>query len=200
MSRPSSDVAFSPAVKQLQAERGSRAAYARVEARGGFQTEVTEDLREFLSGIDTAFLATASADGQPYIQHRGGGKGFLHVLDEHTLAFVDLAGNRQYISTGNLSENDRFCLFLIDYAQRQRVKIWGTAKVVAATPELVAQLGPLPAKAKAEQVYVLTVTAWDVNCQQHIPQKLDAQDVASAIERLQARIAELEAENARLRA
>ncbi|NVB85525.1 MAG: pyridoxamine 5'-phosphate oxidase family protein [Kofleriaceae bacterium] len=196
----SSDVAFSPAVKRLQAERGSRAAYARVEARGGFQTDITDELREFLSGIDTAFLATASADGQPYIQHRGGPKGFIHVLDDHTLAFVDLAGNRQYVSTGNLSENDRFCLFLIDYAHRQRVKIWGTATVVPATPELLAQLGPLPTKARAEQVFVLTVTAWDVNCQQHIPQKLDARDVASAIERLEARIAELEAENARLRA
>ena len=199
MSQPSSDVAFTPAVKRIQAERGSRAAYAKVEARGGFRTEITDDLREFLAGIDTAFLATASADGQPYVQHRGGPKGFIRALDEHTLAFPDLAGNRQYVSTGNLSENDRFCLFLIDYAQRARVKVWGTAKVVAATPELVAQLGPVPAKARVEQVLVLTVGAWDINCPQHIPLKLDAEDVAAAVERLQARIAQLEAENAELR-
>ncbi len=199
MTQPSSDVAFSPAVKRVQAERGSRAAYAKVEARGGFRTEVTDDLREFLVGIDTAFLATASADGQPYVQHRGGARGFIRALDEHTLALPDLAGNRQYVTTGNLTENDRFCLFLIDYTQRARVKVWGTAKIVAATPELLAQLGPLPAKAKAEHVLVLTVRAWDINCPQHIPLKLDAEDVAAAVERLQARIAQLEAENAELR-
>lgn len=183
--RPSSDVAFSPAVKRIQTERGSRAAYARVEARGGFRTEITDDLRDFLAGIDTAFLATASADGQPYVQHRGGEKGFIRVVDEHTLAFPDYAGNRQYVTTGNLSENDRFCLFLIDYAEQARVKIWGTAKVVPA--------------ATGYEV-MLTVSAWDINCPKYIPQKLDAQDVAVALERLQNRIAQLEAENAELRA
>ena len=191
-------VAFSTSVQQVQSERGSRVAYAKVEARGALETEVTDDLREFLAGIDTAYLATASADGQPYIQHRGGPKGFIRALDDHTLAFVDLTGNRQYISTGNLRENPRVCLFLMDYAHRQRVKVWGTAKVVPVTPELVAQLA-VPERARPEQVMLVTVTQWDANCSQHIPVKLGAADVTAAIERLQARIAELEAENARLR-
>jgi predicted pyridoxine 5'-phosphate oxidase superfamily flavin-nucleotide-binding protein len=193
---PTSDIAFSPAVKQVQAERGSRAAYARVEAHGGFASEVDDDLRAFLAEIDTAFLATASKDGQPYIQHRGGPKGFIRALDDHTLGFVDFAGNRQYISTGNLGENDRVCLFLIDYATRGRVKVWGTARVVPATPELVALLRA--DRSKIEQVIVVTVSAWDLNCPQHIPQKLDAADVANALVVRNARIAELEAELLRL--
>lgn len=183
---------FSDAVKKIQAERGSRAAYAKVEAQSGFNVEITDELREFLAGIDTAFLATADATGQPYVQHRGGAKGFIQALDDHTLAFVDLAGNRQYISTGNLTENDKVCLFLIDYTHRQRVKVWGTARMVPATPELLARLPALPKRARAEQVLLLTVTRWDINCPQHIPVKLDADAVAATIERLQARIAELE--------
>jgi uncharacterized protein len=191
---PTSDVAFSPAVKQVQTERGSRTAYARVEVHGGFASEVDDDLRAFLAIIDTAFLATASKDGQPYIQHRGGPEGFIRALDAHTLGFVDYAGNRQYISTGNLRENARVCLFLIDYATRRRVKVWGTARVVAATPELVAQLRPEGDRSKVEQVMLITVEAWDVNCPQHIPQKLNAADVAAALAKRDARIAELEAE------
>jgi len=189
---------FSDAVKRIQAERGSRAAYAKVEEHGGFNADVTDELREFLAGIDTAFLATTDASGQPYIQHRGGPKGFIRALDDHSLAFVDYAGNRQYISTGNLTENDKVCLFLIDYVHRQRIKVWGTARMVEATPELLAQL-PTPKRARAEQICIITVTRWDVNCPQHIPVKLDAQDVAIVVEKLQARISELEAENAQLR-
>jgi len=190
-----SDVAFSPAVKRTQASRGSRAAYARVEERGGFETEVTDDLRAFLADVDSAFLATASADGQPYVQHRGGPKGFLRALDDHTLGFVDFTGNRQYVSTGNLSENDRVCLFVIDYAHRRRVKVWGTARVVPVTDALLAALGDPAYRARPEQVVLLTVTAWDANCPQHIPVKLDAADVAAAVQKLQARISELETEN-----
>src|SRR3954469_25660031 len=140
MNRHSSDVAFSPAVKKVQRERGSRTAYARMEKSGGFETAVTDELRGFLQQIDTAFLATASADGQPYVQHRGGPKGFIRALDDRTLAFVDFVGNRQFVSTGNLTENDRVCLFLIDYARRRRVKVWGTARVVPATDELIGAL------------------------------------------------------------
>ena len=176
---------FTDAVKQVQTERGSRAAYAKVEARGGFESLVTDELREFLAGIDTAFLATASADGQPYIQHRGGPKGFIQAVDDHTLAFADLSGNRQYISTGNLRENEKVCLFLIDYATRQRVKVWGTARMVPVA-DAPARLS-IPRK--AEQVFVLSVTHWDVNCPQHIPQKFDA----DVVQQLLARIAELEA-------
>jgi predicted pyridoxine 5'-phosphate oxidase superfamily flavin-nucleotide-binding protein len=187
---PSSDVAFSPAVKAVQTARGSRAAYARVEAHGGFRVEIDDDLRAFLAEVDTAFLATASADGQPYVQHRGGQKGFLRALDDHTIAFVDLAGNRQYVTTGNLAENPRVCLFLIDYAHKRRVKIWGTARTLPLDDALAARLGKQP---RAEQLVVIDVTAWDINCPQHIPQKLDAADVAAVIERLQSRIATLEA-------
>ena len=194
----SSDVAFSEAVKGVQAERGSRAAYARLERNGGFQTEVTDELREFLAVVDTSFLATSS-EGQPYIQHRGGPKGFIRALDDHTLGFADFAGNRQYVSTGNLLTNDRVCLFLIDYARRRRVKVWGHAKMVPLTDELAEALVQPGYRGRPEQVLLLTVEAWDINCPQHIPQKLDAADVARAIEPLQARIATLEAELASLR-
>ncbi len=198
--QPSSDVAFSPTVKTVQDERGSRAAYARVERGGGFETVVTDDLAGFLAEIDTAFLATASADGQPYIQHRGGPRGFIRALDERTLGFLDFAGNRQYVSTGNLRDNERVCLFLIDYARRRRIKVWGTARAVPATPDLLAALALPGYRARVEQVVLVTVTAWDVNCPQHIPQKLDAAEVAGLVDQLRARIAELEAENQRLRA
>ena len=199
MQRPSSDVAFSAAVKHVQSERGSRGIYERVERDGGFETVVTDDLRAFLGEIDTAFLATASADGQPYVQHRGGPKGFVRALDDHTLAFVDFAGNRQYVTTGNLSENPRVCLFLIDYARRRRIKVWGTARVVPADDALVARLSTPGYRGRAERVMVIEVSAWDVNCPQHIPQKVDAAELAQVVERLQARIAELETENRRLR-
>src|SRR6478735_6326550 len=122
---------------------------------------ITEDLRAFLATIDTAFLATADASGQPYVQHRGGPPGFIRALDDHTLAFVDYNGNRQYLSTGNLHENDKVCLFLIDYAHRQRVKVWGTARMVPPDPDLLAKLPPLPPKTRAERVLLLTVTRWD---------------------------------------
>jgi predicted pyridoxine 5'-phosphate oxidase superfamily flavin-nucleotide-binding protein len=207
MPRPASDVAFSPAVKTIQTQRGSRGVYARAEQHGGFESAISDDLRGFLTTIDTAFLATASADGQPYVQHRGGPPGFIRALDEHTLGFVDFAGNRQFVSTGNLSENDRICLFLIDYAHRRRVKVWGTARVVPATADLLATLAQPGYKGRPEQVMLITVTAWDVNCPQHIPQKVDAAAAAAAVTKavsdtvapLHARIARLEAENAHLR-
>ena len=192
----SSDVAFTPAVKKLQTERGSREAYAR----GGFRTEIDDRLRGFLAEIDTAFLATASAEGQPYVQHRGGPRGFIRAVDDRTIGFVELGGNRQYVSEGNLSENDRVALILMDYAHRRRVKVWGRARMVAATPELLAQFPRPPAKAGPVQVMLVTVTAWDVNCPQHIPMKLDAEEVAAAVGRLRARVSELEAEVRELRA
>lgn len=192
-----SDVAFSPAVKAIQAARGSREGYARMERRGGWRTEVTPDLAGFIARQRSLFLATASAEGQPYIQHRGGPPGFLRVLDPETLAFADLAGNRQYITLGNLSENPRAQLFLIDYANRQRVKIWGEARVAEDDPALLAMLAP--EGARAEQAILFRVTAWDANCPQHIPQRFEAEEVAAALAQREARIAELEAELARLR-
>jgi predicted pyridoxine 5'-phosphate oxidase superfamily flavin-nucleotide-binding protein len=195
---PSSDVAFTPSVKAVQARKGSRNGYLKMEERGGWRTTVTPDLADFLSERDSAYLATASRDGQPYVQHRGGPKGFIRVLDEKTLAFADYAGNRQYITTGNLAENDRAYLFLMDYAHRRRIKIWGRAKVVE-DAETIAKLMPEGYAARPEQAVLFTVEAWDSNCHQHIPQKFDAVDVAATLERLQARIDELEAENAELR-
>ena len=200
----SSDVAFTPSVKAVQTRRGSRAAYARMEARGGgFETVITEELRDFLAEVDTAYLATTNAAGQPYAQHRGGPKGFIRVLDEHRLAFVDYTGNRQYVTLGNLAENDRAFLFLMDYAHARRMKVWGRARVIEDDPELVARLMPEHYKARPEQVIVLEVEAWDVNCSQHIPHKVDAVEVAAMIEMvegLRRRVSELEAENRRLRA
>ena len=122
--KPSSDIAFTTTVKAVQVARGSREIYARMEERGGFPTGITDDLVHFLAGVDTAYIATASADGQPYAQHRGGPKGFIRVVDNQTLGFADYTGNRQYVTTGNLVENDRAFLFLMDYAHRRRIKIW----------------------------------------------------------------------------
>jgi len=197
---PSSDVAFTPAVKAVRARRGSRKSYHRMEERGGWQTKVTPDLAGFLAERDSAYLATANVAGQPYVQHRGGPKGFIRVLDEKTRAFADYVGNRQYISTGNLTENDRAFLFIMDYAHRRRVKIWGRARVVADDPQLLARLMPEGYNARPEQAILFTIEAWDVNCPQPIPQKFDAADVAKAVEKLEQRIDELEGENARLRA
>jgi uncharacterized protein len=193
-----SDVAFSPAVKQIQARKGSRQLYAHQEQRG-WRTEVDENLAAFLAEINSFYLATASADGQPYIQHRGGPKGFLKVLDKHTLAFADFAGNRQYITQGNLSENPRAYMFVMDYARRRRVKIWGEARVVEDDSALTQSMMPKGYRARGEQVILFTVSAWDINCPQHIPQKFDAADVAAALAARDARIAELEAEVAALR-
>lgn len=197
---PSSDIAFTPSVKAVQDRKGSRATYAKMEARGGFRTTITPELVAFLAEIDTAYLATASAEGQPYAQHRGGPKGFIRVLDERTLGFADYRGNRQFITAGNLAENDRVFLFLMDYANLRRVKIWGRARIVEDDSGLIGSLMPEGYEARPEQAVLIAVDAWDVNCPQHIPQKLNGTDVADAISRLQARIAALEEENAFLRA
>ncbi len=190
----SSDVAFTPAVKAVQTRKGSRAAYAHVEERGGWRTEVDDNLAAFLTGANSLYFATASTDGQPYIQHRGGPKGFIKVLDKTTLAFADYSGNRQYITQGNLSENRKAYIFLMDYAHRRRVKIWGEARVVEDDSALLQSLMPQGYKARPEQVILFRISAWDTNCPQHIPQKFDAADVAAALASRDARIAELEAE------
>jgi uncharacterized protein len=196
---PSSDVAFTPAVKAVQERRGSRKAYKRIEDKGGWRTTVTPELKAFLAERDSAYLATANAAGQPYIQHRGGPKGFIRVIDDKTLGFVDFTGNQQYVTTGNLAENDRAFIFLMDYAERRRVKLWGRARVVEDDPELMKRLMPDRYDAHPLQAILFTLEAWDVNCPQHIPQKIDAADVKTVLDKLNRRIAELEAENARLR-
>ncbi len=196
----SSDIAFTPTVKAIQTRKGSRRAYASQEQSGGWRTEVTPDLKEFIEAQTSVFLATANAEGQPYIQHRGGPAGFLKLIDAHTLGFVDFVGNRQFISSGNLADNPKAYLFLIDYANRRRIKIWGTARVVEGDEALVAELMPTDYKARAEQVILFTVSAWDSNCPQHIPQRFEAADVAAAMAERDARIAALEAEVSQLKA
>lgn len=195
----SSDVAFTPTVKAIQSRKGSRQGYAQREQKGAWPTEITDDLKGFIEAQTSIFLATANAEGQPYIQHRGGPAGFLRVLDSKTIGFVDFAGNRQYITSGNLADNPRAYLFLIDYMLRRRIKIWGTARVVEADAELLGTLMPEGYQARAEQVVLFTVAAWDSNCPQHIPQRFEAADVAAAIAKREQRIAELEAEVQRLR-
>ncbi|HVV42895.1 MAG TPA: pyridoxamine 5'-phosphate oxidase family protein [Nitrobacter sp.] len=195
----SSDVAFTPAVKAVQARKGSRAMFAEVEENGGWRTEIDENLAAFLAETNSFFLATASAAGQPYIQHRGGPKGFIKILDRTTLAFADYAGNRQYITQGNLSENTKAHIFVMDFAHRRRVKIWGEARMIDDDPALLASLMPKGYRARPEQVIVFKIAAWDANCPQHIPQKFDAADVAAALMARDGRIAELEAEVAALK-
>ncbi len=195
----SSDVAFTPSVKAQQSLKGSRHTYERLEEGGSWETTITPDLKTFVEAQTSFFMSTASAAGQPYIQHRGGPAGFLRVLDDSTLDFADFAGNRQYITLGNLAENPRVHLFLIDYAQRRRIKIWGSARVVEDDAALTAQLMPQGYKARAERVILVSLSAWDVNCRQHIPQRFEAADVAKALAERDQRIAALEAEVALLR-
>jgi uncharacterized protein len=193
-----SDIAFTPTVKALQMRKGSRGAYARMEQGGSLATEVTPELADFIAAQRSVFLATVNAQGQPYIQHRGGPPGFLRVVDARTLGLVDYAGNRQFISSGNLAENAKAHLFLIDYSQRRRVKIWGEARMVEATPELLAKLMPDNYRARPEQVLLFGIHAWDANCPQHIPPRFEAADVQAALDAKDQRIAELQAEIQRL--
>jgi hypothetical protein len=194
-----STLVFTPAVQKAQTERGSAKAYAGRVAEG-FPDKVTPELAAFIAEQDTAFLATASAQGAPYIQHRGGPKGFIKVIDEHTLGFADYRGNRQYITLANLTENDHAYLFLLDPARRQRIKLWGRARVVENDPALVERLFDKGYKAKPERAVLFTIEAWDVNCSAHIVTRFTEAEIGEALNKVQAKIAELEAENARLRA
>jgi predicted pyridoxine 5'-phosphate oxidase superfamily flavin-nucleotide-binding protein len=193
-----SDVALTPSVKTVQTRKGSRTSYARMEENGSWQTHITPDLASFIEAQTSVFLATANLDGQPYIQHRGGPAGFLRVLDDKTIGLVDFAGNRQYITVGNLADNSKAYLFLIDYAHRRRVKIWGQARVVEDDAAMTEKLTPKAYKARPEQVILFTVSAWDVNCPQHIPQRFDAADVATTLAARDERIRALEVEIERL--
>lgn len=192
-------IVFTPAAQQAQAERGSARAYAQRLAEG-FPDRVTPELATFIAEQDTAFLATATKDGAPYIQHRGGPRGFIKVIDDKTLGFADYGGNRQYITLANLSENDRAYLFLLDPARRQRIKLWGRGRVVENDAALVEKLFDAGYKAKPERAFLFTVHAWDVNCSQHIVTRFTEAEIAEAMGGVTRKIAKLEAENARLRA
>jgi len=193
-----SDLAFTPSVKAFQTRRGSREAYGRMEANGSWETRVSPDLAIFIEAQTSVFLGTANTEGQPYIQHRGGPPGFLRILDDQTIGFADFRGNRQYITLGNLADNPKALLFLIDYTTRRRVKIWGEARVIEGDMGLTARLMPSGYKARPEQVVLFSVLAWDANCPQHIPQRLDAAAVSAALAERDQRIAALEAERQRL--
>jgi predicted pyridoxine 5'-phosphate oxidase superfamily flavin-nucleotide-binding protein len=186
-----SDIAFTPAVKHIQEEKGSRGGYAKMEEKGGWQNTVSDDLITFIAERDSFYFGTASSEGQPYIQHRGGKPGFLKVVDDKTLAFADFKGNRQYISSGNLSENDKAYIFLMDYANRRRIKIWGRARVVD-DPAQVEPLADVDYNGIPEQAIFFDVKAWDVNCPQHITPRFTESQVMEIITSLQLRIAELE--------
>jgi len=188
-----SDIAFTPSVKAIQEKFHSRVSYSNMEKFGGWQSEVTKELTQFLSTMDSFYLSTSNASGQPYTQHRGGPKGFLKTLDSKRLAFADFSGNRQYITTGNLSENNKAFIFLMDYPSKTRIKIWGTAKVVEDDKELLESLSDPSYKARLERVIVFTVEAWDVNCRQHIQQRFTQEDIKSITDPLENKIAELKA-------
>jgi len=191
-------IVFTPAAQRAQELRGSARAYARKLA-SGFPNTVTPDLAAFLAERDTAFLATVSESGAPYIQHRGGPKGFIKVIDERTLGFADYAGNRQYITISNLAGNDRAFLFLLDFAHATRIKIWGRARVVEDDPALLERLIDPAYKARPERAVLFTIEAWDANCSQHITERFTPAEVAEAVEELHRRVLTLEAENAELR-
>lgn len=194
MHQYSSDVAFTPAVKAIQKDKGSRSSYARMEQGTGWETAVTPQLRTFLAELDMFYLGTANAQGQPYIQYRGGPQGFLKVISEKTLAFADFAGNRQYVTLGNLSENPKAFLFLMDYARSRRIKLWGKARAVEDDTLLLDRLSDPTYPGKVERAILFEIEAWDVNCPQHIHKRFSQKQVAPVIDQLQARIAELEAE------
>ena len=176
-----SDVAFTPAVKAIQERKGARDNYARMEEGEGWSTTITPALSAFIAEQNSIYLGTANAAGQPYIQHRGGPPGFLRVVDESTLAFVDFKGNRQYITQGNLTENPKAFVFLIDYARRRRIKLWGTAWFVEGDAELVKSLMPDGYRAHPEQVFMFSLSAWDANCPQHIPKRVDLAEMEAVI-------------------
>ena len=194
MKHPVSDVAFTPSVKAVQERLGSRKGYASMEQSVGWNDRVTPELATFIGEQDTMFIATANADGQPYIQHRGGPPGFLKVLDEHTLGFADFRGNRQYITVGNLDDNPKAFIFLIDFANRRRIKIWGRAEVVENNDELREKLHEPGYGSEPERMFLFHIDAWDVNCPQHIKPRFTEEEVGESIQALRDRIARLEAE------
>lgn len=197
--RVPSDIAFTPTVKAIQESKGSRRGYAQMERGEGWQTTVIPDLIEYIADLDMFYLATANAAGQPYVQYRGGPPGLLKVIDEHTLGFADFGGNRQYITLGNLTENPKAFLFLMDYANSRRVKVWGTARVVEGDEALEQQLRDPAYSGKVERAILFTVEAWDVNCQQHIHPRYSKRQIEPVIQQYKSRIAELESEIERLR-
>jgi len=200
MDRPSSDIAFTPSVKAAQVRLGSRDTYRRMENKGGFRTALTDDLMSFIAERDSLYLASVSSEGQPYVQHRGGPKGFLRKVDDATLGITDFSGNRQYVTLGNLADNPKAFIFLMDYANRRRIKIWGEARVVEDDADLMAGLAmPGYREGRVERAILFRVTAWDINCPQHITPRHDVDAFAEANQQILQQLADLETENADLK-
>ena len=164
----SSDIAFTKTVKEIQKRKESRSSYANMEQRGGFETTVNSFLRDFIAERNSFYIATVNSEGYPYIQHRGGEKGFLKVIDSKTLGFADYRGNRQYLSYGNLQDNNKVSLFLMDYPNKRRVKIWGTAEVRETDEDLIDQLSGSEKRKNIEQAFLINIEAWDRNCPKYI--------------------------------
>lgn len=194
-----SDIAFTPSVKKEQEKRGSRAGYQKMEERGGWRDVVDDGLRDFIAARQSFYLGSVSSDGYPYIQHRGGKAGFLKVLDDRRLAFADFGGNKQYITLGNLADNAKAFIFLMDYRNKRRVKIWGHAEFIEDDDELLSSLADADYDGRPERAIVFTIDAWDSNCPQHIPQMWSEAEIAPVVNAMNARIEELEAEVAALK-
>lgn len=189
-----SEFAFTGAVKAAQEKYGVREHNVATTARRPWGQEITDELAKFIALRDSFYLGTASAEGRPYIQHRGGLPGFLKVIDKHTLAFPDQPGNKQFITAGNLSENDQAFIFLMDYEMRQRIKLWGRARFEEDDRELIARtLSEGDDPARISRAVVFRVETWDVNCQQRIPQKISEETVQQVVRKLTERVAALEA-------
>ncbi|WP_412553462.1 pyridoxamine 5'-phosphate oxidase family protein [Shimia sp. MIT1388] len=188
------EIAFTEAVKRHQEEAGSRASYARMAAREDYNNRLGPHEAQFIAARDSFYMATVSETGWPYMQHRGGPAGFLKVLDERRLAFADYRGNRQYVSLGNLSQNDRVSLFFMDYPNQTRLKLLGRVRVIAPEEEaLLAQLSPREGyRARVERGFEITVDGFDWNCPQHITPRYSRAEVEGEFLRLQNRIRELE--------
>lgn len=194
MPRKFTQLAFTPIVKAIQEKYGSRQMYTRMEESGPENDTLIPQLTAFIQARDSFYMGTVNSTGWPYIQFRGGPVGFLKVLDEKTLGFADFGGNCQYLSIGNLADSDRTFLFLMDYANRRRLKIWGRAQVEYDRPDLIEQLRIPGYEADTQRAILIHVEAWDWNCPQHIPQKYSEDQVAAMMAPLQARIQELEAQ------
>ena len=195
------DIAITPSVRAVQKEMGSDRLFA--DFKGNRESDrLTENEALFIADRDSFYMASVSETGWPYVQHRGGPRGFLKVIDDRTLAFADYRGNRQYISAGNLAANDRACLFLVDYPRRARLKIYAHVETLAldADPALTGQVIDAAYKAKPERIVRFRLRNFDWNCHQHITPRFTEQEIAQAIQPLREHLDRLEAENAALRA
>lgn len=192
-------IAFTPAVKKVQEELGSRSSYARLENRPGTMNQrLTEAETGFIAARNSFYMATVSETGWPYVQHRGGPTGFVRVLDDGTIGFADFRGNRQYVSVGNLATDDRVSLFFMDYPNRTRLKLFGRARSIGLDDQAVLSRLEMPDyRARIERGFVITVEGFDWNCPQHITERYTTEEMRAVLAPLTARIAELEAELAR---